>query len=134
MTLDHFLLGRYIADLYAASTLESRFKVYEKYVAELGFEGVSYTFAPRAHWEVFAQMPFIFLSLAISRNSITDFFSYVILSCSFYLGKWMNYPLTIDPDLCFLYSSIVFQIFPIICLLSFFKIFFCILETCTCEI
>ena len=36
----------------------------------------------------------------------------------------MNYPLTIDPDLCFLYSSIVFQIFPIICLLSFFKYLF----------
>ena len=61
MTINHFLLGRYIADLYAANTLEMRFKVYVKYVTELGFDGASYTFAPRAHWEVFAQMPFIFL-------------------------------------------------------------------------
>ena len=61
MTLDHFLLGRYIVELYAATTLETRFRVYDKYVKELGFEGVAYTFAPRAHWEVFTQMPAIFL-------------------------------------------------------------------------
>ena len=74
MTLDHFLLGRYIADLYAASTLESRFKVYEKYVAELGFEGVSYTFAPRAYWEVFAQMPYIFLcSTTYPKDFLTHY-------------------------------------------------------------
>ncbi|WGZ89658.1 MAG: autoinducer binding domain-containing protein [Candidatus Thiocaldithrix dubininis] len=72
--VDHFLLGRYIAELYAASTLETRFKVFEKYVKELGFEGASYTFAPRAHWEVFTQMPAIFLhSDTYPQNFLTHY-------------------------------------------------------------
>lgn len=75
MTLDHFLLGRYIVELYAAATLESRFRVYDKYVKELGFEGVAYTFAPRAHWEVFTQMPAIFLHSDTYPSSFMQHYS-----------------------------------------------------------
>jgi hypothetical protein len=57
----HSLLGSYIAELYAAETLETRFQVYEKYLKQLGFDGATYLFAARAQWEAFTSIPAVFL-------------------------------------------------------------------------
>ncbi|MBO0612554.1 MAG: hypothetical protein RL122_1310 [Pseudomonadota bacterium] len=64
MSVDHALLGNYIAELYATNTLEERFQIYEKYLQLLGFEGATYTFAARAQWEAFTDIPAIFLHTA----------------------------------------------------------------------
>lgn len=53
----HSLLGSYIARLYAAETLETRFQVYEKYLKQLGFDGATYLFAARAPMEARCQHP-----------------------------------------------------------------------------
>jgi DNA-binding CsgD family transcriptional regulator len=45
------LLADYTHELYAVSSLEERFKIYEKYIQQLGFEGATYTFIPKIQLE-----------------------------------------------------------------------------------
>lgn len=47
MDENHKLIGSFCAELYAVETFEAHFKVYEKYVELLGFDGACYTFLPK---------------------------------------------------------------------------------------
>ena len=61
MTIHYTLLGQYLTELYAASTLEARFHVFGRYIQLLGFTGATYTFAPAIQIEALPQLPMIFL-------------------------------------------------------------------------
>lgn len=46
MHVDHALLGRFVAERYAAESLDARFRLYEQFVVGMGFDGATYTFIP----------------------------------------------------------------------------------------
>ena len=47
MDENYKLIGTFCTELYAVDTFEAHFKVYEKYVELLGFDGACYTFFPK---------------------------------------------------------------------------------------
>lgn len=61
MEIDGEFLSQYILELYSAKSLDERFQAYERFIIELGFSGAVYTFAPRMHWEIMVDIPYIFL-------------------------------------------------------------------------
>lgn len=61
MSIDFALLGQYVHELSIAPSLEARFLVYENQVSQLGFDGVTYAFAPSIQYEIMPDLPVIFL-------------------------------------------------------------------------
>lgn len=51
MPLKHVLVGHFVDDLYQVETVSERFRVYENYIHNLGFDGATYTFFPNVLWE-----------------------------------------------------------------------------------
>jgi hypothetical protein len=61
MPLKHALLGHFVDDLYRVDTVPGRFHVYENYIANLGFDGATYTFFPNVLWQISNSFAPIFL-------------------------------------------------------------------------
>lgn len=59
------LIGTFCSELYAVETFEAYFKVYEKYVELLGFDGACYTFLPKIQ---VANIPLVQPVFASTKN------------------------------------------------------------------
>ena len=46
MPVNSKLLGLFVEEIYAVGSFEDRFKIFEKYIKLLGFDGATYTLIP----------------------------------------------------------------------------------------
>jgi DNA-binding CsgD family transcriptional regulator len=61
MTMHYTLLGQYLTELYAAPSIDERFKVLSQYIQLIGFKGTTYTFVPAIQIEALPELPKVFL-------------------------------------------------------------------------
>jgi DNA-binding CsgD family transcriptional regulator len=54
------ILGDFVNELYAVGSFEERFKIYERYIHRLGFDGGTYTYLPRIQLETSISIPPVF--------------------------------------------------------------------------
>ncbi len=66
------MLGDFFYDIYSTDALDERFKIFEKYVQTLGFEGVSYTFMPEFYLKDDYQQAPAFMSSELFPRSFIE--------------------------------------------------------------
>jgi len=76
MKINKQLLGEFFYDIYSTDDLEERFKIYEKYVQTLGFDGVSYTFIPEFCLEKNSKQAPTFIFSELFPESFIEQYSY----------------------------------------------------------
>lgn len=72
MPANPVVLGDFVNELYAVGAFEERFKIYEKYIHRLGFDGATYTYMPRIQLETTISIPPVFIHTAVYPVDFLD--------------------------------------------------------------
>ena len=75
MSVDKQVLGDFTADIYHQNSLSDFFRVYNKYVQTLGFDGVAYTFLPELSLEKNIQRAPVFMSSELFPNRFIEHYT-----------------------------------------------------------